>query len=87
MIPAHVPAELVMDCPIADRKIYFEDVFATRLTAVHAETPPVYWCPNIYPDGSGGWAVRQIADLKEILANDDLFTARGFSGFARMIGE
>lgn len=87
MIPAHVPAELVMDCPIADRKVYFEDVFATRLTAVHAETPPVYWCPNIYPDGSGGWAVRQVADLKEILADDDLFTARGFSGFARMIGE
>jgi cytochrome P450 len=87
MIPAHVPAELVMDCPIADRKIYLEDVFATRLTRVHAETPPVYWCPNIYPDGSGGWAVRQVADLKEIRADDDLFTARGFSGFARMIGE
>jgi cytochrome P450 len=87
MIPAHVPPELVKDCPIADRKVYFEDVFATRLTTVHTETPPVYWCPNIYPDGTGGWAVRRVADLKEILADDELFTARGFSGFARMIGE
>ncbi|MDB5686091.1 MAG: hypothetical protein JWR77_680, partial [Rhizorhabdus sp.] len=25
-IPAHVPAELVLDCPVADRQVYVENV-------------------------------------------------------------
>jgi cytochrome P450 len=86
-IPAHVPADLVFDCPVAERKVYYEDVFATRITNVHHETPPIFWCPTIYPDGSGAWAVRRVADLKDVLADDDLFTTRDFTGFARMIGE
>ena len=85
--PAHIPADLVHDCPVADRKTYFENIFETRITPVHAERPPVYWCPNIYPDNSGGWIVRRAADLQEIYADDDLFSKKGFSGFARMIGE
>lgn len=86
-MPAHVPAFLVFDCPIAERKSYFENVFATKITQVHFETPPVFWCPTLYLDGSGAWVVRRVADLKEILADDDLFTTRDFTGFARMIGE
>src|SRR3546814_5433075 len=50
-------------------------------------TPPVYWCPNIYPDGSGGWIVRRVDDLKEVYADDDLFTKKGISSFAKLIGE
>lgn len=86
-IPSHVPSELVLDCPIADRKIYFENVFETKIQPVHAERPPVFWCPNIYPDGTGGWVVRRVEDLKDVYADDDLFTKKGFSSFAKMIGE
>ena len=86
-VPAHVPAELVFDCPVADRKVYFENVFETRISPAHHNTPPVYWCPTIYPDGTGGWVVRRVEDLKLIYADDDLFTKKGFSGFAAMIGE
>jgi cytochrome P450 len=86
-VPAHVPAALVMDCPIADRKIYFENVFETKITPEHLTKPPVYWCPNIYPDGTGGWVVRRVEDLKQVYADDDLYTKKGFSGFAAMIGE
>jgi cytochrome P450 len=86
-IPAHIPPDLVHDCPVADRKTYFENIFETRITPVHAEKPPVYWCPNIYPDNSGGWIVRRADDLREVYSDDDLFSKKGFSGFAKMIGE
>ncbi|MDB5687874.1 MAG: hypothetical protein JWR77_2463, partial [Rhizorhabdus sp.] len=49
--------------------------------------PPVYYCPNIYPSGGGGWVVRKVADLKEIYANDELYSKEGFSGFSKLIGE
>src|SRR3546814_5311183 len=86
-IPDHVPAELVMDCPVATRTTLNENVFETKLAPLHETTPPVYWCPNIYPDGSGGWIVRRVDDLKEVYADDDLFTKKGFSSFAKLIGE
>jgi cytochrome P450 len=86
-IPAHVPADLVMDCPIAERKVVFENVFETKITPEHINKPPVYWCPDIYPDGTGGWIVRRVDDLKVIYADDELFTKKGFSGFSAMIGE
>jgi cytochrome P450 len=67
--------------------VYFENLFETRIAREHVEKPPVFWCPNIYPDGTGGWVVRRVEDLKEVYADDDLFTKKGFSGFAKMIGE
>lgn len=85
--PAHVPESLVFACPIADRTIVEQDVFLDRIAPLHAQTPPVSWCPNIYPDGTGGWVVRRVEDLKAIYADDDLFTKKGFSSFAKMIGE
>ncbi len=86
-IPSHVPAALVHDCTIADRKVYFENVFETKIHPEHASKPPVFWCPNIYPGNTGGWVVRRVEDLKDVYADDDLFTKKGFSGFAAMIGE
>ncbi len=76
-----------MDCPIADRRVYFENVYETRIAPVHSTTPPVYWCPTIYPGGTGGWVVRKVDDLREVYSDDDLFTKKGFSSFAKMIGE
>lgn len=86
-IPAHVPSELVFDCSLADRQVYFENIFETMIEAEHVAKPPIYWCPNIYFDGSGGWIVRRVAELREVYADDELFTKAGFSGFAKMIGE
>lgn len=86
-VPAHVPPELVLDCPVAERRVLEENVFETKLAPLHATTPPIYWCPNIYPSGGGGWVVRRVEDLKEVYADDDLFTKQGFSGFAALIGE
>ncbi len=85
--PDHVPPHLVMDCPIADRKVYNENVFETRIAPLHTTHPAVFWCPDIYPSGGGGWVVRRVEDLKEIYADDDLFTKEGFSGFSALIGE
>src|SRR3546814_7303708 len=65
-IPDHVPAELVMDCPVATRTTLNENVFETKLAPLHETTPPVYWCPNIYPDGSGGWIVRSEEHTSEL---------------------
>ena len=86
-VPAHVPPELVRDCPIAERRAYRENVFETKLTPDHANNPPVYWSPTIYPGNSGAWVVRRAEDLKEVYADDDLFTKKGFSSFAKMISE
>ncbi len=86
-LPSHVPPELVHDCTIADRTVYFENVYETKIAHVHATTPPVFWCPNIYPGGTGAWVVRRSEYLKEVYADDDLFTKKGFSGFAQFIGE
>jgi cytochrome P450 len=86
-VPAHVPADLVMDCPIAERTVYRDNVFETRIAPMHASMPAVYYCPNIYPTGEGGWVVRKVADLKEIYADDELYSKEGFSGFSALIGE
>lgn len=86
-VPAHVPADLVFDCPIADRRVYDENVFETKIAPYHQLVPPVFWSPNIYPTGEGGWVVRKVSDLKDVYADDDLFTKRGFSGFSKLIGE
>ncbi len=86
-IPAHVPPDLVHDCAVAQRKVFFENVFETRIADEFVGKPPVYWCPTIYPDNSGGWVVTRAADLKAVYADDDLFTKKGFSGFSKMIGE
>jgi len=86
-IPAHIPAELVLPCTIADRTVYHENIFETKLPQEHVGKPAVFWCPDIYPDKTGAWVVRRVEDLKEVYADDDLFTKKGFSGFSRMIGE
>ncbi len=85
-VPAHVPRDLVLDCPIALRKVVNENVFETMIPKVH-EGPAVFWCPDIYPDGTGGWVVRKVEDLREVYDDDDLFTKKGFSSFSKMIGE
>jgi cytochrome P450 len=86
-VPAHVPPDLVLDCPIAMRKVVYENVFTTMIPKVHREQPPIYWCPTMYPDNTGSWVVRRHDDLKDIYADDDLFTKKGFSSFSKMIGE
>jgi cytochrome P450 len=85
--PAHIPPELVLPCPIAQRRVHLDNVFETLITPLHAQTPPIYWCPDIYPDATGGWIVRRAADLAEVYADNDLFTKKGFSSFAKFIGE
>jgi cytochrome P450 len=87
MIPDHVPAELVYDCVLAERRVYEENVFETKVSPEHGAKPPIYWCPNIYPGDAGAWMLQRFEDLKEVYADDELFTKRGFSGFAAMIGE
>src|SRR3546814_20163855 len=76
-----------MDWPVATVTTLNENVFETKLAPLHETTPPVYWCPNIYPDGSGGWIVRRVDDHKEVYADDDLFTKKGFSSFAKLLGD
>src|SRR3546814_9398192 len=73
-IPDHVPAELVMDCPAATRPTLNENVFETKLAPLHETTPPVYWCPNISPDGSGGWIVRRVDALTEEIGSGHVGT-------------
>jgi cytochrome P450 len=86
-VPGHIPPHLVLDCPIAARKIVYENVFETMIAKAHREQPPIYYCTNIYPDNTGGWVVRKAEDLKELYADDDLYTKKGFSSFSKMIGE
>ncbi len=86
-IPDHVPAELVHDCPVAERKVFFENVYDTKITPDHAAAPPIYWSPTIYPGDTGAWVLMRAEDLKEVYSDDDLFTKKGFSSFAKMIGE
>ncbi|MDB5736515.1 MAG: hypothetical protein JWO65_183 [Sphingomonas bacterium] len=86
-VPAHVPANLVHDCPIAERRVVFENVFETRIAPEHANKPPIYWSSTVYPNNTGAWVILGAENLKEIYADDDLFTKKGFSSFAKMIGE
>lgn len=82
----HVPPELIHECLIADRKIHNDDVFRTRIPQDH-EKPPIYWCSNIWVDGSGGWVIRKAEYLKEAFNADDLFRSHDMTGFASLMGE
>lgn len=86
-VPAHVPTELVFDNPMTGMEPIFENVFETRVTPEHASRPPVYWCRQMYPDGTGAWVVRRVADLQKVYADDQTFTKKGFSSFSKAIGE
>src|ERR1700757_2025353 len=86
-VPAHVPPELVFDCPLNERKVYFENVFETKISPEHVNKPSIYWGLDVYPGGGGAWIAQRAADLRALYADDDLFSKRGFSGFAKMIGE
>src|SRR3546814_19453060 len=86
-IPDHVPAELVMDCPVATRTTLNENVFETKLAQLNETTTTVYWCTNIYTDGSGGWIVRRVDELTEVYDDDELYTKKGYYRFAKKIGE
>jgi len=82
----HVPPELIFDCPVADRAIHYDNIFETRIPEEHGK-PPIYWCANIWVDGSGGWVIRKAEYLKEAFNADDLFSSNDLTGFASLMGE
>ena len=85
-IPAHVPPELVEQTTLAMGNYTEQDPFA-QIIPEACDGPTATYATNIYPGGGPAWVFRRLADLREVYNDTEHFTARGFSPFARLIGE
>ena len=85
-LPIHITPDLVRRYPLADRKETFENPFESMVPAVH-EGPPIFYATNAFPGNGGAWIVRRGKDLRRLYSDTDNFSKKGFTQFAKNIGE
>jgi cytochrome P450 len=85
-IPAHVPPELVLDYPLASRRLIYENPYETIIPKLH-EGPPVFMAPNAYLSYAPGWVIRRARDVRMVFDDNEHFIKKGNTNYAALIGE
>jgi cytochrome P450 len=85
-IPAHVPPELVLDYPLASRRLIYENPYETIIPKLH-EGPAVFMARNAYLSYAPGWVIRRARDVKAIFDDNEHFIKKGNTNYAALIGE
>lgn len=86
-IPAHVPHALVRDdYPIVFGTTTTENPFKTMVPAIH-EGPDIIYSTNVYPGYLPAWVPRRLDDLQALYLDTEHFSSKGFSPFAKLVGE
>ncbi|MAT52220.1 MAG: cytochrome [Porticoccaceae bacterium] len=86
-IPDHVPPELVTEFPLILGSFSKENPWQT-LVPQACEGPPASYARGIYPgEGGAAWLFRRKEDVNRVFFDTEHFSNRGWSSFARFIGE
>lgn len=86
-IPAHVPAHLVEEFPLVLGHFVEENPWES-LVPKACEGPDASYALGIYPgEGGAAWLFRRKEDVNRIFFDTEHFSNRGWSSFARFIGE
>ena len=86
-IPAHVPAHLVEEFPLVLGHFVEENPWES-LVPKACEGPDASYALGIYPgEGGAAWLFRRKEDVNRIFFDAEHFSYRGWSSFARFIGE
>lgn len=86
-IPDHVPAELVETFPLILGQSVTENPWDTVVPEA-CEGPDASYALGIYPgEGGSAWLFRRKEDVHNIFFDTEHFSNRGWSSFARFIGE
>lgn len=86
-IPAHVPAGLVHDYPMAFGMVTTRDPFAEIAPEIHATMPEIFYAPQAYVGGSAAWVMRRTADLRTVYFDTDHFSSKDFTPYPKLLGE
>ncbi|MHC0054675.1 hypothetical protein [Actibacterium sp. D379-3] len=81
-----MPAELVQPFPFIFGMTTDKDPFTDLAKSVHAG-PEIFYAPHAYPGATPAWVLRRAEDLKKVYFDTEHFSNKGFSPFARLIGE
>lgn len=86
-VPDHIPSHLVEEFPLVLGRYVEENPWDTAVPAA-CEGPDAAYAVGIYPgEGAGAWLFRRNEDLRKIFFDTEHFSNRGWSSFARFIGE
>lgn len=86
-IPAHVAPHLVVHSfPLIVGTTTSENPFQTIIPKIH-EGPEVMYCPTGYLGFAPAWIFRTAKDLQAIYMDNEHFTSKGYSPFAKLCGE
>ncbi|MFA7555725.1 MAG: cytochrome P450 [Spongiibacteraceae bacterium] len=85
--PDHIPKELIQEFPLVMGAFTDENPF-TRIVPEACEGPDAIYASNALPVGMGGaWLFRRQEDMKLIYNDTEHFTNKGFTPYAKVVGE
>lgn len=86
-IPDHIPPHLIQEFPLVMGSFTSENPFH-RIVPEACAGPDVIYASNALPVGMGGaWLFRRQDDMKHIYNDTDHFTNKGFTPYAKVVGE
>jgi len=87
-IPDHVPAQLVeSDFPLVMGRYTEQNPWQTVVPGA-CEGPEAAYVLGVVPgEGTGAWLFRRNDDLRHVFFDTEHFSSKGYSNFARFIGE
>ncbi|HLS99397.1 MAG: cytochrome P450 [Porticoccaceae bacterium] len=86
-IPAHVPADRVVDdFPLVFGKFSEQDPWETMLPGV-CQGPDAIYATNLFPGRGPAWVFRRQSDQRAIFMDTKRFSNKAFSALSHIIGE
>ena len=84
-VPAHVPPERVVPLDLLRISRPEQDPFEAMDSL--RDRGPIFYTPVHFSGGGGAWALTRAEDIRAVLTNPSLFSSRGQSGIAGLLGE
>jgi cytochrome P450 len=84
-LPSHVSPDLVRPYPYFLGATTKEDPFSF-IAEIH-RGPDIFWAERVVNGNQGGWVPRRFEDVRNIWADTEHFTSRGFPPWATLLGE
>lgn len=89
-VPAHVPADLVLDTRFANGQVPNDlpDPYAPADALLDASFPRIHYYPwPVSGNQHGAWVVTRYEDIKRVYEDNELFSTQGVAQFQMLAGE